>query len=52
MEKISKHIARAATLKPEDFKKIFAGNLLSMLHHDPIARVVPDVQAVPRISIV
>src|SRR5262252_8785232 len=33
-DKISKHVARAAKLKPEDFKKVFADNLLSILHHD------------------
>jgi hypothetical protein len=45
-------VARAAKLKAEDFKKVFADNLLSILDHDPIARVVPDVQAVPNVPIV
>jgi predicted TIM-barrel fold metal-dependent hydrolase len=34
VEKISKHVARAAKLKQEDLKKVFADNLLSILHHD------------------
>jgi predicted TIM-barrel fold metal-dependent hydrolase len=40
VEKISKHVAKAAKLKPEDFKKVFADNLLSILQHDPVARVI------------
>jgi predicted TIM-barrel fold metal-dependent hydrolase len=52
VEKISKHVAKAAKLKPEDLKKVFADNLLSILHHDSIARVVPDVQAVPNVPTV
>ena len=52
VEKISKHVAKAAKLKQDDLKKVFADNLLSILHHDPIARVVPDVQAVPDVPIV
>jgi hypothetical protein len=34
VEKISKHVAKVARLKPEDFKKVFADNLLSILQHD------------------
>jgi hypothetical protein len=52
VDKISKHVARAAKLKAEDFKKVFADNLLAILDHDPIARVVPDVQPVPNVPIV
>jgi predicted TIM-barrel fold metal-dependent hydrolase len=52
VEKISKHVAKAAKLKQEDLKKVFADNLLSILHHDSIARVVPDVQAVPNVPTV
>jgi hypothetical protein len=37
VEKISRHVAKAAKLKPEDFKKVFADNLLSILHHDRTA---------------
>jgi hypothetical protein len=33
IEKISRHVARAAKLKPEDLKKVFADNLLSILQH-------------------
>jgi hypothetical protein len=31
VEKISKHVAKAAKLKEDDLKKVFADNLLSIL---------------------
>ena len=34
VEDIPKHVVRVAKLKSEDFKKLFADNLLSILHHD------------------
>jgi hypothetical protein len=31
VEKISRHVARAAKLKEDDLRKVFAGNFLSIL---------------------
>jgi predicted TIM-barrel fold metal-dependent hydrolase len=34
VEKISKHVTRAAKLKEGDLRKVFADNCLSILKHD------------------
>jgi hypothetical protein len=34
VEKIAKHVTKAAKLKPDDLKKVFADNFLSILKHD------------------
>jgi hypothetical protein len=34
VDKISKHVARAAKLKADDLKKVFAENLLAIMKRD------------------
>jgi predicted TIM-barrel fold metal-dependent hydrolase len=34
VEKISKHVSKAAKLTQDDLKKVFAANLLAILKHD------------------
>jgi len=34
VEKIAKHVTKAAKLKADDLKKVFADNFLSILKHD------------------